>query len=75
MFVADRHFFLVDPARSLYNTAVYYLSVMAVNAFVTVLNASILMLILYSMIGARAWPAPVVAWHSAGKISCARCSR
>lgn len=51
MFVADRHFFLVDPARSLYHTAVYYVSVMAVNACVTVLNAGILLLVLYSMIG------------------------
>lgn len=53
MFVADRHFFVVDPARPLYRTAVYYVSIMAVNAFVTVLNSAVLILILYSMIGAR----------------------
>lgn len=52
MFVADRHFFVVDPARPLYNTAVYYVSIMAVNAFVTVINSAALILILYSMIGA-----------------------
>ncbi|BDA40680.1 ABC transporter G family member 22 [Coccomyxa sp. Obi] len=53
MFVADRHFFVVDPARPLYNTAVYYVSIMAVNAFVTVINSAVLILILYAMIGLR----------------------
>jgi hypothetical protein len=53
MFVADRQFFIVDPARSLYKTSVYYLSLMVVNAAITVLNGAILLLIVYSMIGLR----------------------
>lgn len=53
MFVADRHFFIVDPTRSLYKTSVYYISLMVVNAAITCLNGAILLLILYSMIGLR----------------------
>lgn len=49
--MGDRHFFVVDPARPLYRTAVYYVAIMTVNAFVTVLNSAVLLLILYSMIG------------------------
>jgi len=62
MFVSDRHFCLVDPARSLYSTAVYYLSVMVVNAFVTVLNSGILLLILYSMVGEHLLDMPCLGY-------------
>ncbi len=51
MFVSDRSFFMRDPARSLYSTAAYYLSVMTVNAAVTIINAGILLLLTYGMIG------------------------
>ena len=51
MFVSDRSFFMRDPARSLYSTGTYYLSVMTVNAAVTIINAAILVLIMYGMIG------------------------
>ena len=40
-----------DPARSLYSTAAYYLSVMTVNAAVTIINAAILLLLTYGMVG------------------------
>lgn len=51
MFVSDRSFFMRDPARSLYSTAAYYLSVMTVNAAVTIINAAILLLLTYGMVG------------------------
>lgn len=53
MFVADRSFYIVDPARSLYRASVYYASLVAVNAGVTVLNGSLVLLIIYSMLGLR----------------------
>lgn len=49
--MSDRSFFMRDPARSLYSTAAYYLSVMTVNAAVTIINAAILMLLMYGMVG------------------------
>lgn len=51
MFVSDRSFFMRDPARSLYSTAAYYLSIMTVNAAVTIINAAFLVLLMYGMIG------------------------
>ena len=51
MFVSDRSFFMRDPARSLYSTAAYYLSIMTVNAAVTIINATFLVLLMYGMIG------------------------
>ena len=51
MFVSDRSFYMRDPARSLYSTGAYYMSVMTVNAVVTIINAAILMLLMYGMIG------------------------
>ena len=53
MFVADRSFYIVDPARSLYRTSVYYLALVAVNMVVTVFNAGLVLLIIYSMLGLR----------------------
>ena len=58
--MSDRSFFMRDPARSLYSTAAYYLSVMAVNAAVTIINAAILLLLMYGMIGAHAIPCPTL---------------
>lgn len=51
MFVSDRSFYMRDPARSLYSTSAYYLSVMTVNAAVTIINAAILLLLTYGMVG------------------------
>ena len=51
MFVSDRSFYMRDPARSLYSTAAYYASVMTVNAAVTIINAAILLLLTYGMVG------------------------
>ena len=53
MFIADRQYLAVDPARSLYSTCAYYVSVLAVNSVVTVANAVVFMLLLYSMMGAK----------------------
>lgn len=64
MFVSDRSFFMRDPARSLYSTAAYYLSVMTVNAAVTIINAAILLLLMYSMIGEPSKPFQAV--HARG---------
>ena len=54
MFVHDRQFFIVDPARSLYNVTAMYASNMVANSALTVLNAGIFMLLMYALIGARA---------------------
>src|SRR5579875_2927794 len=53
MFVHDRQFFTVDPARSLYNVMSSYASIMLANSALTVVNAGIFMLLMYSLIGAR----------------------
>ncbi len=58
MFVSDRSFFMRDPARSLYSTAAYYLSIMTVNAAVTIINAAFLVLLMYGMIGEQS-PSPI----------------
>lgn len=61
MFVHDRQFFIVDPARSLYNVTAMYASNMVANSALTILNAGIFMLLMYALIGARASPALHVA--------------
>ena len=52
MFVHDRQFFTVDPARSLYNVMSSYASIMLANSLLTVINAGIFMLLMYALIGA-----------------------
>ena len=56
MFVHDRQFFIVDPARSLYNVTAMYASNMVANSALTVLNAGVFMLLMYALIGARPLP-------------------
>ena len=56
MFVHDRQFFTVDPARSLYNVTATYASNMVANSILTVINAGIFMLLMYALIGARLLP-------------------
>jgi hypothetical protein len=56
MFVHDRQFFTVDPARSLYNVMSSYASIMLANSLLTVINAGIFMLLMYALIGARPFP-------------------
>ena len=52
----DRQFFIVDPARSLYNVTAMYASNMVANSALTVLNAGVFMLLMYALIGARPLP-------------------
>ena len=64
MFVADRQYLTVDPARSLYSRGAYYASTLAVNSVVTIANAVVFMLLLYSMMGANA-PRKTLTMHVA----------
>lgn len=51
MFVNDRLFFTLDPARNLYSTFAYYTSTCAANSLTSVFNAAIFMLLMYSLSG------------------------